>query len=140
MIEFDPDRRTVDIAITCHDFATSLAFYRDLLGFEVVVDTQISDAVATQLGLAPQGFHQVRLRAGDSLIKLTEARPAPDAAAHDQAAGVRWLTMYVVDIERTIADLEARGIEFIGGPLTGEHATAVVCKAPDGILVEFAQV
>ena len=140
MIEFDPQRRTIDVAITCHDFESSLEFYRDKLGFEVVVDTQISEEVATGIGLAPSGFHQVRLQAGGTLIKLMEIEPPPPHASHDFAAGVRWLTIYVKDIRAVIADLSEMGVQFLAEPLTGQHATAVAAKAPDGLLVEFAQV
>lgn len=140
MIEFDPQRRTLDVAITCHDFEASLEFYRDTLGFEVVVDTQISKEVATGIGLASSGFHQVRLRAGDTLIKLMDIEPPPPPASHGFAAGVRWLTIYVKDIRAVIAELSEKGVEFLAEPLTGKHATAVAARAPDGLLIEFAQV
>ena len=140
MIEFDPQRRTIDVAITCYDFEASLEFYRDTLGFDVVVDTQISDEVATGIGLASSGFHQVRLQAGGTLIKLMDIDPPPPAGSHDFAAGVRWLTIYVMDIRAVIADLSEKGVEFLAEPLTGKHATAVAARGPDGLLIEFAQV
>jgi catechol 2,3-dioxygenase-like lactoylglutathione lyase family enzyme len=60
----------VDIAITCSHFEESLHFYRDLLGLEVTLDIEIPDDVAVGAGLAPRGFRQVRLKAGETLIKL----------------------------------------------------------------------
>ena len=48
-------------AITCSNFAESLNFYREVLGFEIVVGTHTSAQIATRLGVAPRGFHQVRV-------------------------------------------------------------------------------
>ena len=48
--------------------------------------------------------------------------------------------MYVTDIRAVIADLSEKGVEFLAEPLTGKHATAVAAIAPDGLLIEFAQV
>ena len=48
MVDIDPERRAVDIAITCSNFEESLHFYKDILGFEVAVDTEISGEVATR--------------------------------------------------------------------------------------------
>ena len=140
MVHIDPERRTVDVAITCSNFEESLHFYRDVLGFEIVVDTEISGEIATRLGVAPRGFHQVRLQAGDSLIKLMDIESPPPPAPHGFASGVRWITVYVEDIDSTIAELKKKGVEFLADPVRGQHAAAVAAIAPDGILVEFAQV
>ena len=140
MVHLDPERRTVDVAITCSNFEESLHFYRDVLGFEIVVDTEISSEIATRLGVAPRGFHQVRLQAGDSLIKLMDIESPPPTAPHGFASGVRWLTVYVEDIDSTIKELKERGVEFLADPVRGQHAAAVAAIAPDGILIEFAQV
>jgi glyoxylase I family protein len=140
MVHIDPERRTVDVAITCSNFEESLHFYRDVLGFEIVVDTEISGEIATRLGVAPRGFHQVRLQAGDSLIKLMDIESPPPPAPHGFASGVRWITVYVEDIDSTIAELKEKGVEFLADPVRGQHAAAVAAIAPDGILVEFAQV
>ena len=140
MVHLDPKRPAFDVAIICSNFEESLRFYRDVLGFEIVVDTEISDEIATRLGVAPRGFHQVRLQAGDSLIKLTDIESPPPAAPHGFASGIRWLTLYVEDINSTIEDLKQKGVEFLADPVRGQHAAAVAAIAPDGILIEFAQV
>ena len=140
MVDIDPERRAVDVAITCSDFEESLHFYKDILGFEVAVDTEISGEVATRIGVAPRGFHQVRLQAGDSLIKLMDIESPPPSAPHGFASGVRWLTVYVEDIDLTVEELKEKGVEFLADPFRGQHAAAVVAVAPDGILIEFAQV
>ena len=70
----------VDLCIVCSNFEESLTFYRDKLGFEVVLDIDIPEDLATGIGLAPQGFRQVRLQAGETLIKLMDIGRAAAAA------------------------------------------------------------
>jgi catechol 2,3-dioxygenase-like lactoylglutathione lyase family enzyme len=131
----------IDIAITCSDFEESLRFYRDQLGLEQVMELQISEAVAKPLGLAPRGFRQVRLKAGNTLIKLMDIELPPPAASHEFAAGVRWLTFFVEDVKETIEQLKQKGVEFLSGPVTAPDAAGVVCtRDPDGTLIEFVQI
>ena len=58
---------TIDIAITCSDFEASLDFYHNKLGLEIVLELEIPDDLARGVGLAPTGFRQVRLQAGNTL-------------------------------------------------------------------------
>ncbi len=94
----DLTHSVVDIAITCSHFDESLRFYHQLLGLEVVQEVRIPDAVARASGLAPRGFRQVRLRAGQTLIKLMEIPDPPERRTPAFAAGVRWLTFFVTGI------------------------------------------
>jgi len=131
----------VDIAITCSHFEESLHFYRDLLGLEVTLDIEIPDDVAVGAGLAPRGFRQVRLKAGDTLIKLMGIESPPERRTSDFAAGVRWLTFIVEDVHETKRDLEAVGVRFLTEPVGAPDAGGVVCAVdPDGVLIEFVQI
>ena len=62
--------------------------------------------------LAPRPFRQVRLKAGETLIKLMEIEEPPPRRGSDFAAGVRWLTFFVDDARKTYEDLSAKGVEF----------------------------
>lgn len=130
----------VDIAITCSHFDESLRFYGEKLGFDVILDVMIPADVAIASGLAPTGFRQVRLQAGQTLIKLMDIRPAPARLPSDFRAGVRWLTFFVEDVAETRDDLLSRGVAFLSEPVTAPDAGGVVCALdPDGILIEFVQ-
>ena len=132
---------TVDIAITCSDFAASLDFYHNKLGFEIVLDLEIPDDLARDVGLAPIGFRQVRLKAGNTLIKLMEIESPPPKPTDEFSAGVRWLTFFVDDIQQTVKDLKQNGVEFLSEPISAPDAGGVVCaKDPDGILIELVQI
>lgn len=132
---------TVDIAITCSNFEESLDFYNNKLGFEIVMDLEIPDELARDVGLAPTGFRQVRLKAGNTLIKLMDIESPPQTPTEEFSAGVRWLTFIVEDIEQTINNLKQNGVEFLSESISAPDAAGVVCaKDPDGILIELVQI
>ncbi len=132
---------TVDIAITCSNFERSLDFYHNKLGFEIVLDIEIPDSLAQEVGLAPTGFRQVRLKAGNTLIKLMDIESPPPTPTDKFSAGVRWLTFIVADIQKTVENLKQNGVEFLSEPISAPDAAGVVCaKDPDGILIELVQI
>ena len=131
---------TVDIAIVCSHFKESLRFYHEQLGLEIVADLQIPDEVARGAALAPRGFRHVRLRAGNTLIKLMDIPSPPPRRSEKFAAGVRWLTFFVDDVPKTFERLKAEGVEFLADPIAAPDAAGVVCAVdPDGILIELVQ-
>lgn len=131
---------TVDIAITCSNFAESFDFYHKKLGFEIVLELEIPETLATEVGLAPTGFRQARLKAGNTLIKLMDIASPPPMPTEAFSAGVRWLTFFVADIKTTVENLKRNGVEFLSKPVSAPDAAGVVCaKAPDGILIELVQ-
>lgn len=132
-------RPIVDIAITCSDFNESLRFYHELLGFEVVMEVDTSDELAKEIGLAPRGFHQVRLKAGNTLIKLMDIELPPPPANHDFGTGLGWFTILIEDIEETVKELKQKGVELVSDPVDAPEAVVACVKAPDGILIEFVQ-
>lgn len=131
----------VDIAIVCSHFQESLRFYHEQLGLEIAQDLRIPDAVATGAALAPRGFRHVRLRAGNTLIKLMDIASPPPRRSDQFAAGVRWLTFFVEDVRQTFDQLKAKGVKFLSDPVAAPDAAGVVCAVdPDGVLIEFVQV
>lgn len=131
----------IDIAITCSNFDASLDFYHNKLGLEIVMDLEIPSDLATDVGLAPTGFRQVRLKAGNTLIKLMDIQNPPPTPSDEFSAGVRWLTFIVEDIQNVIDSLEKKGVEFLSEPISAPDAVGVACtKDPDGILIELVQI
>ena len=130
---------TLDVAIVCSDFEASVDFYVNMLGFPIAADLQIPERLAVDSGLAPGGFHHVRVRAGDALIKLMEIEDPPDARDPGFVAGVRWLTLRVLDIRATVELLSGRGVTFLSEPLRGLAGSFVCAQAPDGVIIEFVE-
>ena len=130
----------IDIGIVCSDFDESLRFYHELLGLELALDIDIPESTATGACLAPSKFRQVRLQAGDTLIKLMQIDSPPDERTIDFQAGVRWLTFILEDVPGTVAALKVKGVEFLADPVSAPDAKHVVCaKGPDGMLIELVQ-
>lgn len=132
-------RPIVDIAITCSNFNESLRFYHELLGFEIVTEVDTSHELAKDIGLAPRGFHQVRLKAGNTLIKLTDIESPPPPADHGFDTGLGWFTILIEDIAETVKELKQKGVELVADPVDAPEAVVACVKAPDGILIEFVQ-
>lgn len=131
----------VDIAIVCSHFEESLRFYHEQLGLEIVQDIGIPEQVAVGAVLAPRGFRHVRLRAGNTLIKLMDISSPPPRRSEKFAAGVRWLTFFVEDVPETFKRLKADGVKFLSDPIAAPDAAGVVCAVdPDGILIELVQI
>jgi|TARA_B100001105_G_scaffold196848_1_gene160663 catechol 2,3-dioxygenase-like lactoylglutathione lyase family enzyme len=132
---------TVDIAIVCNNFEESLHFYHQCLGFEMVMDIKIPAEVAKGAKLAPRGFRQVRLQAGNTLIKLIDIELPPEPIFNEFNPGVRWLTIFVEDVHETVRELKQSGVTFLAEPIAAPDAAGVVCaEDPDGVLIEFVQV
>ena len=106
-----------------------------------MLELEIPDDLARGVGLAPTGFRQVRLKAGNTLIKLMDIESPPPTPADGFSAGVRWLTFFVEDIQETVKNLKQNGVEFLSNTISAPDAAGVVCaKDPDGILVELVQI
>lgn len=127
----------VDIAIVCSDFEAALRFYRDLLGLPIVKEVEIPGDLALQLGLAPRGFRQVRLKAGNTLIKLMDIADPPGATDTAFSAGVRWITFFVDDVPAIYDDWKSKGVPFLSD--LPDPGTIICAVDPNGVIVELIQ-
>ena len=139
-MSFDLEHPIIDIGVVCSNFDESLRFYRDQLGLEVALDINIPESTAVGARLAPRQFRQVRLRAGQTLIKLMEIESPPPPRSVDFQAGVRWLTFICKDVPKEMKRLQAHGVKFLAEPVSAPDAKHVVCaEGPDGMLIELVQ-
>jgi catechol 2,3-dioxygenase-like lactoylglutathione lyase family enzyme len=104
------------IAVTVADMDRSVAFYRDVLRFELVSDVELSGKEWERLEVVPTpSIHVVRLRLGDEALELMEyhaprGRPIPaDARSND-----RWfqhVAIIVSDMDRAYLRLQEHKFE-----------------------------
>jgi catechol 2,3-dioxygenase-like lactoylglutathione lyase family enzyme len=116
------------IGLTVSDVDRSVAFYRDVLGFETQSDVLVSGAAFERsTGLPGARARVVRMRLGDESIELTQylsasGRPIPaDSRSND-----RWfqhVAIIVSDMDRAYAHLVANGVE---------HTSPAPQRIPDG--------
>lgn len=127
---------------------TSLAFYRDLLGLEVVADEELAGpGLEDVVGLPGARLRVVELALGDGrLLELIEYRepvgaPRPASATHADV-GAHHLALLVDDLDAAHMELAAAGVPFTGPPVAIEGgyfrgSRTTYCLDPDGLAVEL---
>ena len=127
----DVHRAGVILAVS--DFARSVAFYRDRLGFEVEAtydDPPYATLVraGTRLSLAEQG-HPADDRPGVAMV-----------APHDRSELAAILVLEVADCLAAYRDLRNAGVQFLAEPFSppwGGHRCFAI--DPDGNLIELEE-
>jgi catechol 2,3-dioxygenase-like lactoylglutathione lyase family enzyme len=121
---------SIDLGIVTNDPVASIAFYRDVLGFE-------------DLGEFPMpGGTMQRLQCGTSTIKIVSLKRPPSASAAPGgiggATGYRYWTISVSNLAEIVAACEAAGVT-IAIPITELRpgVTIAMVEDPDGNWVEF---
>lgn len=133
------------VALCVADMNRSLPFYRDVLGFQQCVELDFEGhEVSRVMGLDDCQFKGVFLRRdGMHLELISFHKPRPPARPEPRAnqLGLSHFTFTVDDLDRTLADLKARGVPVLEHT-RGEPAPGVpVCliRDPDGNLIELYQ-
>lgn len=127
-------KSAIDLGIVISDSEKSLAFYRDLLGFEHVAD------IPMPLG---GGGTMHRLNCGDTLIKLVKFNQNPEgdgSGGIPAATGMRYFTMVVSNLAEIMGECEAKGVP-ISVPIREARpgVTIGMVLDPDGNTVEFVE-
>ena len=117
------------VAVICSDYRKSLAFYRDVLGLEVLAEHYREARESYKTDLALNGRY---------LIELFSFPNPPPRVTNPEAAGLRHLAFEVGDIAAAVAELEAKGVAHEAvrvDEFTGRRF--VFFKDPDGLPIEF---
>lgn len=131
------------------DLDRSIAFYRDVLGFEVVFRwNPQAEYIRELVGYPEADIHSaiLRLPGTDVALELLEYRNVERAAIDTRTAnpGTAHIAFYVDQLDVLYEDLKRRGIRSVSAPVTptiGPNAggRAVYMVDPDGIRVELIQ-
>ena len=121
----------IDLGIITNNLEPMLEFYGTQLGLdkEAVIDM-------------PGGGVMHRFKAGDSIVKVIETDPKPEASAPPGgirgATGYRYWTLHVTDHSDTLQTLEAAGVKIVVPAKTiREGVTIAIVADPDGNWVEL---
>ena len=143
------------VTISVTDMALSIAFYRDVLGFRLTMQTTVSDPEHDLYLRLPQGTSaQVAiLQAGSvtigevELIQWSFPSSAPPPAYPPKRPGDPgpFLLAFEVtgeELEEICERLTGQGVEFWSKPITSHidgygDIRAVVCEDPDGTMIEL---
>jgi catechol 2,3-dioxygenase-like lactoylglutathione lyase family enzyme len=138
--------------IIVKDLDRSIYFYHDILGLEFSNEPSPwfeGDDLASAVGVPGAKLRQVSLWVGDSAtLELLEYanRPADnDTPIQQNYLGAMHLAFHVDDIDAKVAELKAKGVEFLSEPNTVDEGVLAGWKwvyfhDPDKIPLELVEV
>jgi len=117
------------IAIICSDYQKSKHFYTDVLGLKIIKETYRTARQSYKLDLALNGVYTIELFSFPNPAK----RPS-----RPEATGLRHLAFSVDNIEKEVANIEAKGI--LVEPIRIDEGTGkkfTFFADPDELPIEF---
>ncbi|MFP6814127.1 MAG: VOC family protein [Pseudomonadales bacterium] len=132
------------VAIGVPDFQKGLEFYRDVLGFEVMSQGQISDNEPANrtIGLDDIRAEVAMLKAPNAYIELWQySNPAPeDHRQRPSDYGYPHFALQVTDIQQEYDRMRAAGMEFVGEPVDFGTFSAIYGRDPFGNVIEIYEI
>lgn len=138
-------------AIVVRNLERALRFYRDVMGFRVVLDKEAGGPALS----AGHGREGVRARivllevpGGRTRLELLhyrshEGTPLPsDNQPYDE--GLRHISFLVTDLDRAYTMLRSKGVQFISAPAQPQTPAALggrfyYFRDPDGVILEIEE-
>lgn len=108
-------------AISVEDMDKCVAFYRDVIGMEKVLDRTFDVGMARIIGVPGAKARIVHMKLGESVVELFDymhpkgRSPRPDAQQADY--GLIHIGFAVNDFRATYQQLLSRGVRFLGEPV-----------------------
>lgn len=109
------------IAIVVRDYDEAIAFYVDVLGFELLEDTFVPEQNKRWVVVRPRG--------GETGLQLARGVGGVQTArVGDQTGGRVFLFLYTDDFWRDYRDYQAKGVEFVRDPCEQPYGTVAVFR------------
>lgn len=113
------------VSLVTPDYDAAIRFYVDVLGFDLIEDSDLGDGKRWVL-VAPPGARETRL------LLAKAATDRQRAAIGDQAGGRVFLFLATDDFERDFARYRAAGVLFEEAPRTEPYGVVAVFRDPFG--------
>jgi len=112
----------------------SVDFYTRVLGFSVKARQRID---RSHVGVP---MNLVYLDLGGTMVELISYEGAAvDAAPSGEHLGYRMIALEVDDMQKTIDELGAKGVEVVWGPIVRERYARAEIRDPNGFHIELRQ-
>lgn len=128
-------QRLAHTALVVQDYDAAIAFYVDVLGFDLVEDTYQPEQDKRWVVVRPKG------EGSASLVLARASTEEQQAFIGNQAGGRVFLFLQTDDFWRDYKLYQERGVEFTRDPLVADYGTVAVFKDLYGTLwdlVEFS--
>lgn len=133
------------VAISVPDLDRALAFYRDLLGFEVVQqsgwDGDFADADRA-IGLEGTAARMAMLKAANAFVELWQYQhPVPEnRVSRPCDLGYPHMALQVRGMAEEYRRLRQGGMEFVGEPVDFGTSSAIYGRDPFGNVIELYEI
>jgi catechol 2,3-dioxygenase-like lactoylglutathione lyase family enzyme len=135
-------------AISTPDLDRLVAFYRDVMGFEVTkegswANNPVNDRI---IGLAGSAARSVKLRAGNAYLEFFQySAPTPQPGDPNRPPhhhGYTHIALEVTDIDAEYERLTRAGVKFNCPPplIEGGQVRAAYGRDPDGNIIEILEI
>jgi catechol 2,3-dioxygenase-like lactoylglutathione lyase family enzyme len=124
------------VGISVADLEASVAWYRDMLGFELLRELEIPDGHG-RVALIKNGTFIAELFCVPGAAPLPEDRrhPATDLLTH----GIKHLAYAVADIDSLMSGLKAKGVDVVWDIMVHDGDRCAFVLDNSGNLVEFVE-
>jgi catechol 2,3-dioxygenase-like lactoylglutathione lyase family enzyme len=124
-----PDYRPHHVHLMSHDAMAAGAYYEKMFGAELVASK------------GANGLPRANLMLGDQVILISTVAESvtQTASGPHSCLGLDHIGIAVDDLPVAVADLEAKGAEFLMKP-RGERARIAFLKGPDFVTIELVQI
>jgi len=132
--------RMLYVALRVTETARSVAFYRDMLGFEVVGEVTLRGAeTGRALGVAVEALDAVLLERDGFRMELLRTDASVEHVV--PTCGLSHLALAVDDLATTLHSLRDRGVTIEAGTLTELAPGVATCviRDPDGFPIVLSQ-
>ncbi len=132
------------VAIGVPDFQAGLAFYRDVLGFEVLSTGTLADNEPADrcIGLPGARAEVAMLKAANAYVELwSYSSPTPeDRQSRPCDFGYPHFALQVSGIQQEYERMSALGMTFAGDPVDFGPTSAIYGKDPFGNVIELYEI
>ena len=135
------DVRGHHVAVRVSDFATAKQWYVEKLDFRVIHEWPFADEELAYLAPPNDDHFIVELLAGGDPLPI-DAPAYTDLGESLRYAGFHHFCINVADMDRTVAELRARGVTIVAEPFTLDVISRKLAffADPFGNLIELAQI
>ncbi len=109
-------------ALVVRDYDEAIAFYRDVLGFRLVEDTQQPEQAKRWVVVTPPGSQ------GSGLLLARAVGEEQSSRIGNQTGGRVFLFLQTDDFQRDYRRYRERGVEFVREPKTESYGTVAVFR------------